>query len=465
VRGSSLHGSLPRVFAPVIYQIYPRSYADANGDGNGDLPGITARLDHLAWLGVDAVWLSPTFPSPNVDWGYDVADYTAVHPDFGTLADLDLLITEAAQRGIRILLDLVPNHTSNRHRWFAEHPDYYVWRDEIPNRWTSVFSGGPAWRFDETRRQYYLHQFAVEQPDLDWWNPAVHDEFERILRFWFERGVGGFRIDVAHSVVKDKDLRDPQARYSRNQPEVHAIYRRWQEIAQEYDPKPILMGETYVDLRDMVTYYGSGIDELDLAQNFDFLRAPFVAERLRAIVEETERRLPPGAVPCYFCSNHDHSRLASRWAGGDERKARAALFVLLTLRGTPILFQGDELALEDGVVPPERITDVADPPRDAERTPMPWTAAGDEWQDPWLPLGDTTRNVEDQRADPASTLSYVRDLIGQRKAFADASYRSLESPPGVWAYERGDVTCVVNMTGGGARYAGRTLEPWQGLIL
>jgi alpha-glucosidase len=361
----------------VLYQVYPRSFADANGDGVGDIPGVISKLEHLQWLGVDGIWLSPTFPSPNADWGYDVADYYGVHPDFGTMDDLDRLVAEARSRGMRILLDLVPNHTSDRHAWFTDRPDYYLWSDDVPNNWRSVFTGQSGWRYDSTRRQYYFHQFTPGQPDLDWWNPDVREEFERILRFWFDRGIGGFRIDVAHGLVKDKELRDDTGgdvtNRTADQPGVHEIYRRWQAIAREYDPKPIFVGETYTDLEHMLAYYGNGTDELDLPQNFAFARNVFELDRLRPVVEQTEARLPAAATPTWFASNHDHSRLASRWAGGDERKARAVLFLLLTLRGVPTLYQGDEIALLDGEVPADRVLDIADPPRDPERTPMPWT--------------------------------------------------------------------------------------------
>jgi alpha-glucosidase len=441
----------------VIYQVYVRSFADSNGDGVGDLPGVTSRLDHLQWLGIDTVWLSPTFPSPNVDWGYDVSDYISVHPELGTAADLDELIAAARARGIDVWLDLVPNHTSDRHAWFSERPELYVWSDHIPNDWRSIFTGGTAWQYDAQRKRYYLHQFAPEQPDLDWWNPDVRAEFDRILRFWFDRGVAGFRIDVAHGLIKDSELRDG-VRYMRERPEAYEIFARWQEIAREYEPKPTLMGETYVSLAKLPAYE----QHLDLVQNFPFLNAKFEAGKLRPIVETAERTL---RSPVWFGSNHDHSRLATRWAGGDERKARAGLFLLLTLRGTTILYQGDEIALTDGAVPAARVLDLADPPRDPERTPLPWTASGDEWRDPWLPLSDTSRNIEDQRADPGSTLAYVRHLIALRKQFADEPYRTLPSPNGVWAYARGDVTCVLNMTSRTARYEGRRLEPWEPMIL
>jgi alpha-glucosidase len=443
----------------VIYQIYPRSFSDSDGDGVGDLQGVISRLDHLSWLGVDTIWLSPTFPSPNVDWGYDVADYLDVHPELGTLADMDALIAAAGARGIAIWLDLVPNHTSDRHAWFSDRPEYYVWSDHIPNDWKSIFTSGTAWNYDTRRKRYYLHQFAPEQPDLDWWNPDVRDEFDRILRYWFDRGVAGFRVDVAHGLIKDRELRDG-VRYMRERPEVHAVFERWQEVAREYDPKPTLMGETVVSLERMFAYYRG----LDLPQNFAFCQAEFKVEELRPIVETVERQVP-GKPVVWFGGNHDHSRLATRWAGGDERKARAALFLLLTLRGNALLYQGDEIALEDGAVPPERITDLADPPRDPERTPLPWTASGAEWPSPWLPLTDTSRNVEAQRADPGSTLWYVRDLIARRRAFAAAPYETLPSATGVWAYRRGAVTCVLNMTDDIVGHEGRTLQPWQGLIL
>jgi alpha-glucosidase len=466
----------------VLYQVYPRSFADSNGDGVGDLRGITSRLDYLEWLGIAGVWLSPTFPSPNADWGYDVADYYGVHPDLGTLDDLDELIAEAGRRGIRILLDLVPNHTSDHHAWFTERPDYYLWSDSVPNNWRSIFTKGSAWRYDAQRGKYFLHLFTPQQPDLDWWNPEVRDEFDRILRFWFERGVAGFRIDVAHGVVKDRELRDNREYRegdpawvkrlghwndrSMNQLETHEVFRRWQRIAHEYNDKPILVGETVVtDVELMTTYYGDGRDELDMAFNFAFAYADFDPDALRGIVEKTERLLPADAWPVWTASNHDLSRSMTRWAGGDERKARAILFLLLTLRGTPFLYQGEELALEDGEVPPDRVLDPAQPSRDPCRTPIPWTRSGDEWRDPWLPLTDTTRNVEDERADPASTLHYVRDLIARRRAFVNEPYETLPSRPGVWAWRRGAATLALNLTGDEAEHEGRTLAPWEGAIL
>ena len=438
----------------VVYQTYVRSFDSAR------LRGVEERLSHLARLGVDALWLSPIHPSPNVDWGYDVADYLDVHSDYGTLADYDALVAAAREQNIDVWLDLVPNHSSDKHAWFTDRPEYYVWSKDVPNDWTSVFTGGSAWEYDARRRRYYLHQFAPQQPDLDWWNPDLRAEFERILRFWFDRGVRGLRIDVAHALIKDRDLRDGED-HMRCRPEVHEIYARWQEIAAEYDPKPVLMGETYVDLHQLPPYW----QHLDLAQNFAFLRAPFALEKLRPVVERTMAAIPAGRQPVWFGSNHDHSRMATRWAGGDEAKHRAALFLLLTLPGVAILYQGDEIGLEDGVVPPGRILDIGDPPRDPERTPMPWTRSGDEWVDPWLPLGDTSRNVEDQQNDPDSILAYTRALIAERKAFTDGGYETLDAPAGVWAYRRGEKTCALNLSAKPAVYDGAKLAAWEGAIL
>jgi alpha-glucosidase len=401
-------------------------------------------------------------PSPNVDWGYDVADYRDVHPDYGTLADYDALIAEARRHNIDVWLDLVPNHTSDQHAWFTEKPEYYVWSDDIPNDWTSVFTGESAWELDARRKRYYLHQFAVGQPDLDWWNPDVREEFDDILRFWFDRGVRGLRIDVAHGLIKDKQLRNGD-KYLRNRPEVHEIYARWQHVAAEYDPKPILMGETYMsDLYELWPF----AQHLDLVQNFPFANAEFTLSELRPIVETTMAKLPSDRLPCWFASNHDHSRMATRWAHGNVDKHRAGLFLLLTLPGVAILYQGDEIGLQDGEVPPDRVRDLATPSRDYERTPMPWTRAGREWRNSWLPLSDTSRNVENQESDPNSILNWTRDLIRERKSFTDASYETLESTnQWVWAYRRGDKTCVINMTAARRLWNGRVLLPWECLIL
>jgi alpha-glucosidase len=465
----------------VLYQIYVRSFADSNGDGVGDLPGVTSRLDHLVRLGIGGIWLSPVNPSPNADWGYDVSDYSDIHPELGTLEDLDELVREAGARGIRVLLDLVPNHSSIEHAWFRERPDFYVWADEPPNNWRSVFTRESAWRLDRQTGRYYLHMFTPQQPDLDWWNPDVREEFDNILRFWFDRGIAGFRIDVAHGIVKDGQLRDNTPwkpgdpewveqlaswnDHSMNRPETHDVLRRWRSLCEAYDPPRVLVGEVYVeDVDRLAKYYGNGHDELHLGFNFAFVHADLDAEMLQTVVAETERLLPDGAWPVYTASNHDAGRLATRWAEGDNRKARAALFLLLTLRGTPFLYAGDELGLRDGEVPPDRVLDIVDPPRDPCRTPIPWTPDGG-WIDPWLPLLDTSTNVADQEADPDSTLNYTRRLIERRRAFVREPYESLEAPEGVWAWRRGETTLTVNLTDDEQSFDGRALEPWEAVVL
>ena len=281
----------------LLYQIYPRSFADSNDDGIGDLPGVRARLDYLQWLGVDGIWLNPTFPSPNRDWGYDVADYCGVHPDLGTLTDLDELTAAAAERDIQVVLDLVPAHTSDRHAWFREsrsarespRRDWYIWRDEADEQ-QSVF-GGNAWTHDEATNQYYHHLFLPEQPDLNWLNREVGDAFEDILRFWFDRGIAGFRIDVVHEIVKDPPARP-------NPPQIHDLLRRWRTLANDYEPERLLLGETWLlDLHELVTFYGSGADELHLALNFPFMFAGLEAAALVDVVKRTEELLPAGATP------------------------------------------------------------------------------------------------------------------------------------------------------------------------
>jgi alpha-glucosidase len=510
-----------------LYQIYVRSWQDTNQDGYGDLAGIIDRLDYLSWLGVDGIWLSPTMPSPDQDWGYDVSDYRGVHPELGTLEDLDRLIAEAGQRDIKVLLDLVPNHTSSAHPWFVEaladpaapHRDYYVWADPgpgntPPNNWLDA-TGASAWTLDDRSGQYYLHNFLPSQPDLNWWQPAIHEEFRDVLRFWFDRGVAGFRIDVAHGLYKDAQLRDdPPAvpipgtpaglagRYglaqvnSANRPESHGVFRDWRAIAESYPVPRLLLGETWIaDLNAMAAFHGNG-DELQLTFNFPFIFADFTAEALANVVAGTLAALAPGECPVWTASNHDISRFPSRWGHGDERKARLALLVLATLPGTFVLYYGDEIAMTDVDVPPALRRDLmrsgGGPGRDRARTPMQWdpsptggfTASGIK---PWLPYGDNgSRNVEAQRADTGSVLRLCRDLIALRRAeFGGrlASYRQLDAPPGVWAYQAGGLSVAVNLSdapvdlaqpvGPVLLAAGNlpqrpevvsTLGPWEGVI-
>jgi alpha-glucosidase len=463
----------------VLYQIYPRSFADSNGDGVGDLAGIRARLDYLEWLGVDGLWLNPTFPSPNKDWGYDVADYCAVHPELGTLEDLDGLVAEARERGISLLLDLVPAHTSDRHEWFLEsrsarespRREWYIWRDEADEH-ESVF-GGRAWTYDEQTKQYYHHRFLSQQPDLNWLNGEVPEAFDEILRFWFDRGIAGFRIDVVHELVKDPPDRP-------NLPETHRVLRRWRRLADTYDPQRVLLGETWVlDLEQMVAFYGAGEDELHLAFNFPFMFAGLDPAALRDVVTRTEGLLPSEAWPVWALSNHDVERFPSRICHEDDARVRCALLVLLGLRGTPVLYYGDEIGMRQVEIPPERVLDVSG--RDGARTPMPWGEA--DWHEPWLPRGDNVACVAEQREDPGSVLGFCRDLLALRREREDlvsGTYASLETPEGVWAWRRSEGTVVaLNLsdedvrTGLGGRVllssAGRedpgTLGPWEGVVL
>jgi alpha-glucosidase len=514
----------------VLYQIYPRSFADTNGDGMGDVPGIIDHLDHLQWLGIDGIWLSPVTRSPNADWGYDVSDFFAVEPDLGTMADVDRLIAEAARRGIRVLMDLVPNHTSDQHPWFLDSRsartsatrDWYVWADpkedgSPPNNWVSSF-GGPAWTADAATGQSYLHNHLAEQPDLNWWNEEVRVAFDGIMRFWCDRGVAGFRIDVCNVIIKDAQLRDnPPATedddfeaqmfgqrsvYNTNRPEVHDVIRRWRTLADSYAEPRVLVGETPVPVRDLAAYYGQGDDELHLAFNFPFISAPFEAAALRGVVEEIETVLPSGAWPAWTGSNHDMFRFPTRWCEDDPRKVRAALLLLLALRGTPVLYQGDEIGLGNTKVEHEEMRDPLGiryfpyyEGRDAGRTPMHWTGApGGGFTDPgvrpWLPLGDVAAcNVEDQLADPDSILTLTRALIALRRREVDlrlGSYQTIPAPEGIWAWRRGARHFVaVNMAdqpatmpglsgtvllGTGAARADESVDgslplaPWEGVI-
>jgi alpha-glucosidase len=446
----------------VLYQVYPRSYADSNGDGIGDLPGLISKLDHLEWLGVDALWLSPTFPSPNRDWGYDVADYYDVHPELGTLGDMERLIVEAERRNLRVILDLVPKHTSDTHSWFHDETrrDWYVWRDpkpdgSPPNNWKSVF-GGAAWTLDPASGQYYLHNFLPEQPDLDWWSEDVRAAFDDISRFWFDRGIAGFRIDVAHALVKDRELRDnppsqpgdpptwvrigQRPEYNFGRPEAVDVHRRWRNVAQEFDPERLLLGETYVlSLDDLMKYVVS--DGLQLCMNLAFLHAPFAAPALADVVARTEELLPDGATPVWHASSHDDPRFATRWCDGEERAIRCALVGLLSLRGACILYQGDEIGMEAVPVPAGRERDMVG--RDACRTPMVWRdedGAGftERGIEPWLPIGSRERNVADQRDDLDSILTLTRDLIALRRhrRILHGAYEAVETPPDVWAFRR-----------------------------
>jgi alpha-glucosidase len=454
----------------VVYQVYPRSFQDSDGDGVGDLRGIIERLDHLAYLGVDALWLSPIYPSPLADFGYDVSDHTAVDPQLGTLADFDALVTEAHERGLRVLLDLVPSHVSIEHPWFREHPDWFIWSpvDGPPNNWRAAF-GGHAWSRDERSGRWYLHTFYPEQPDLDWRNPEVVEAMQGVVRFWLERGVDGYRVDAVNVVVKHAELRDdPPATgrfplpllgehaeldhvYSGNRPEVGEALAALREAAGD----ALLVGEVYLPTAD----YGRYLEHLDLAFGFELYFSPWQAERLRAAIEPAAEL---GRV-AWVLSNHDFSRLPSRFG---RENARAAATLLLTLPGPAFVYQGDEIGLADGPG--------ADPPydragRDPYRHPMQWDAGpngGFTGGRPWLPAVDPgERNVEAQRGDPDSMLEHYRRLIALRPKLG-SGFRLLDPEPGVLAYERGERTVAINTTAEPRPGPhGAKLEPHAGVIL
>ena len=444
----------------VVYQIYPRSFMDSNADGIGDLNGIIQKLDYLNdgtenSLGVNAIWLSPFYPSPMKDFGYDVADYCGVDPMFGDLATFDRLVAEAHRRGMKIIIDYVPNHTSDQHPWFLEsrssrdNPkrDWYIWRDpkpdgSPPNNWGSFF-GGPAWTLDEKTGQYYMHQFVKEQPELNWRNPEVQDAMLDVLRFWMDRGVNGFRMDVIALLIKDAQLRDnplnPHADpslpendlrgrqfsvYTEDQDEVHEIIKAIRRLLDQYDDR-CGIGELWGGMDRWVKYFGESGDELHMPFNFRLMWMPWSATAMRACVDEMEKALPSFAWPNYVLGNHDQWRLATRFGG--QAQARLAAMLLLTLRGTPTIYYGDELGMENGKIPPEKIQDPqglnlgAERTRDVARTPMEWDDApyaGFSSVEPWLPVseGYEARCVASQSDDPASMLNFYRRMLWLRRS-------------------------------------------------
>ncbi len=460
----------------VIYQIYPRSFMDSNGDGVGDLAGIRQRLEHLVWLGIDAIWLSPCFPSPMADFGYDVADYCDIDPLFGTLDEFDSLIAEAHRVGIRVILDWVPNHSSDQHAWFLESRlgrdspkrDWYVWRDgksdgSPPNNWMSIFGGG-AWTWDDTTEQFYLHTFLAQQPELNWRNPQLVAAMHDVLRFWLDRGVDGFRIDVIHAIAKDPALRDnpviPDARpgyfgqrhlHDQNHPDVHPMLRSIRSVLDEYDERMAVGEVSLFDPQEVSRYYGDD-DELHLAFNFSFLRSAWSASAFGGEIDRFEAALPAGCWPDLVLSNHDSSRHATRYDDEQlgEARARVAAVLLLASRGTPFLYYGEEIGMRDVPIPADRLMDPVarnihpKVGRDPERTPMQWDgseAAGFSTGAPWLPIAADAgaRNVEAQRENPASLLHLYRDLLRLRRstpALQRGEYRRLDTPEPVLAFER-----------------------------
>ncbi|HXH08529.1 MAG TPA: alpha-amylase family glycosyl hydrolase [Alphaproteobacteria bacterium] len=436
----------------VIYHIYPRSFMDSNDDGVGDLPGIVGRLDYLQWLGVDAIWLSPIFPSPMADLGYDVSDYTDIHPLFGTLADFDTLVDAAHRRGLKVILDYVPNHTSDRHPWFIEsrssrhspRRDWYIWRDPAPdggppNNWRSVF-GGSTWEWDATTGQYYYHAYLKEQPDLNWRNAEVRGAMLDVLRFWLDRGVDGFRVDALRQLIKDEQLRDNPPNpayeprqgpyhallpvYTTDRPEVLDMIALMRRIIDHYRDR-LLIGELYLPIERLVAYYGVNGTGVHLPFNFHLILVPWNARRIEALIAAYEAALPPDGWPNWVLGNHDQPRLASRIG---LAQARVAAMLLLTLRGTPTLYYGDEIGMRNVAIPPELVQDPWEKNvpglglgRDPERTPMQWDDslnAGFTAGTPWLPLAADypTVNVAIQRDDPSSLLALYRRLIALRRA-------------------------------------------------
>ena len=457
----------------VIYQIYPRSFADGNGDGLGDLPGIRGRLDYLQELGVDAIWLSPFYPTPDKDFGYDISDYQAVDPRFGTLQDFDALVTGAHARGMRVVLDMVLNHTSDQHAWFQEarrsredpRRDWYIWRDQ-PNNWQAAF-GGSAWTLDPLTGQYYLHSFVKEQPDVNWRNPQVRQALLDVFRFWLERGTDGFRLDVFNAYFKHPDLPDnppklglrgfdrQQHRYDMDQPEMMPLLNELRRLLDAY-PERYAVGETYLATPQKTVSY-CGPDKLHAAFSFDFTAAnliypwsaAWVAEKIIAREKVFDAA---GIWPTTVMSNHDLPRAASRYCRGEaDTQARIAMTLLLTLRGTPFLYYGEEIGMRDISL---KRSEILDPPgkkywpiykgRDGCRSPMQWDAspnAGFSAVRPWLPPHPNyaNRNVEAQRADPASLFNWTKKLLALRKeypALRRGSLAFLDARRGVLAYLR-----------------------------
>jgi alpha-glucosidase len=478
----------------VIYQIYPRSFQDTNGDGIGDFPGITARLPYLRELGIDTIWVSPFFPSPMADFGYDISNYVDVDPRFGTLADFDTMLARAHALGIRVLLDLVPNHTSDQHPWFLESRAsrnsrkraWYIWRDPAPggippNNWLSEF-GGSAWEFDARTGQYYYHAFLAAQPDLNWRNPEVRAAIYDVMRFWMRRGVDGFRIDVIWHLIKDEEFRDnpenprfepgrpPHHRlvplYNTDLPEVHEVIRELRAVAEEFDDR-LLIGEIYLPIERLVTYYGTDLGGLHLPFNFTLLETRWNARAIARRISEYELALPNGGWPNWVLGNHDRPRIATRVG---RAQSRIAAMLLLALRGTPTLYYGDEIGMEQVAIPPE---DVRDPleknvpglglGRDGARTPMQWDRepfAGFSRARPWLPMADNigAANVADQRHDARSLLNLYRHLIRLRRshpALQFGSYRPIDASGDllVFARELAQESLVIALNLGSERIA------------
>jgi alpha-glucosidase len=459
----------------IIYQVYPRSFQDTDGDGIGDLRGIAERLDYLEWLGVDAIWISPIYPSPMCDFGYDISDYCAIDPVFGTIEDFERLVAEAHRRGMKVLLDYVPNHTSDKHPWFTASRSsrndpkrhWYIWRDPSPdggppNNWLAHF-GGSAWQLDGRTGQYYYHAFLVQQPDLNWRNPEVQQAMFDVLRFWLSHGVDGFRVDVLWHIIKDDQFRDDPDNpdyvpdqgpydalrhiYSTDRPEVHDLVRRMRDVLDGGGEK-LLIGEIYLPVERLIAYYGENCCGAQLPFNFQLIELPWDAQQIKRAVDAYEGLLPQGGWPNWVLGNHDHHRIVSRIG---KAQACIAAMMLLTLRGTPTMYYGDEIGMMDVPIPHDRIQDPYERNvpglglgRDPERTPMQWDAsdaAGFGAGEPWLPVAsDYDRvNVAVQRDVPDSMLTLYRRLIELRRsepALSVGVYSPMASQGDVFAYMR-----------------------------
>ena len=460
----------------IIYQIYPRSFQDSNGDGIGDLRGVMRRLDYLKGLGIKAIWISPIYPSPMADFGYDISDYKGIWPTFGTMADFDELLQRIHEAGMKLILDLVPNHSSDEHPWFQEsrssrdNPkrNWYIWQDpkpdgSPPNNWLSVF-GGSAWEWDEKTKQYYYHAFLVKQPDLNWRNPEVEKAMLDIMRFWLDKGVDGFRVDAMWHLIKDKQLRDNPHNpdyeptmatynqllpvYSTDQPEMHDIIARMRKLLDQYQQR-LMIAEIYLPVNRLVTYYGTNArEEAHLPFNFMLISLPWDPKMLAANIDEYEGALPAEAWPNWVMGNHDQPRITSRIG---PQQARVAAILLLTLRGTPTLYYGDEIGMRDVPIPKDEIQDPQglnmpdkNLSRDPERTPMLWDnseQAGFTAGKPWLRLDKTWMrdNVQVQRQDKYSMLNLYQRLIQLRQcehSLMTGNYKPVFSDHQMLAYIR-----------------------------
>ncbi len=459
----------------IIYQVYPRSFQDSDGNGIGDLPGIIQRLDYLKELGITAIWLSPIMESPMADFGYDISDYRKIHPLFGTMADFDALLQQVHQRSMKLILDFVPNHTSDEHPWFKaaassrtdpKH-DWYLWAEprpdgSVPNNWLSVF-GGSAWEWNEHLQQYYYHAFLKKQPDLNWRNPQVQEAMFDIMRFWLDKGVDGFRVDVMWHLIKDAQLRDNPPNpayqpsmstyeqlvpvYSTDQAEVHSIVANMRSVLDEYEDR-MMIGEIYLPINRLVSYYGTDNNGAHLPFNFLLISAPWHAVQIAAAVNEYEGALPEHGWPNWVLGNHDQSRIVSRI--GAEQAKNAAL-LLLTLRGTPTIYYGEEIGMRDV---PLSDAEIKDPQglnmpdkslsRDPARTPMQWdaaAAAGFTTGHPWLPVARNYKrnNVAVQQKDAYSMLAFYRKLIRLRDSepsLATGGYVHIHATEQIMAYSR-----------------------------